>query len=177
MKRLLFLAATFTLIALTTLAGLNNAGFETGDFTGWQFFGQGWRISNFGKDSHRGIWGAVNDIVTNNVADEYRVITQEVKVSEDKTYMCGAWVRAVCIEVGECFLEVQFLSKQGEVLSQYNSIHITNSQEFTYLSISNMVPPERSARAGVRGVVHVLGTPVQNTDFLIFDSFDFRLQR
>jgi len=172
------LAALLTTAACAALAGgLNNAGFETGDFTGWQFFGQGWRISNYGRDSHRGIWGAVNDIVTNNVADEYRVITQETKVTEGKTYSCGAWVRTVCIEAAECFLEVQFLTKQGEVLAQHNSPRITNSQEFTYLSISNMVAPERSARAGVRGVVHVLGTPVQNTDFLIFDSFDFRAQR
>lgn len=177
MRRLHIFTTVFMLAACATLAGMNNAGFETGDFTGWQFFGQGWRISNYGRDSHRGIWGAVNDIVTNNVADEYRVIAQEVKVSEAKTYTCGAWVRAVCMEAGEAFLEVQFLSKQGEVLSQHNSAHITNSQEFTYLSISNMVAPERSALAGIRGVVHILGTPERDTDFLIFDSFDFRAQR
>lgn len=175
MRRIAFLLLVAALQA--PAASLVNSGFESGDFTGWQFYGQGWRISTWGKDSRRGIYGVVNDVMTNNAADEYRVVVQEIRASPGKTYAGSVWARAVCLEAAESFLEIQFFSKDGTMLQQFQSPHITKDQDFQYLSISNMVAPEGTHRAGVRGVVHILGIPEQNTDFLIFDNFDFRVQK
>jgi hypothetical protein len=174
MKRLATIAVFLALAGPAIAAGIKNDGFESGDFTGWLFFGEGWRVSSYSKDSHRGMYGAVSDAWTNGM-DGFRVVYQEVKASPGKTYRAEVWHRTVCLESSESFLEVQFLNRGGEVLSQYQSQRVKGNREFTLLAIEKMVAPDHTERASVRGVVNVLTVPVINTDYHIFDDFDFRV--
>lgn len=174
MRHLLAIAALLASAATAPAAALKNDGFETGDFGGWMFFGEGWRVSSYSKDSHRGMYGAVNDAWTNGM-DGFRVVYQEVKASAGKVYRAEVWHRTVCLESSESFLEVQFLSRGGEILRQYQSEHVKGNREFAVLAIEKMVAPDHTERASIRGVVNVLTVPVVNTDYHIFDNFDFRV--
>ena len=144
-------------------ANLKNEGFETGDFSLWAISGEGWRVSPQKDDSYKGKFGAVNDVGVGG-GDEYRIVSQQIKVQAGKKYELSVWVRTACIEDTECFLEVQFLDKEGAVLRQFQSKHIIGDQEFTLLTIENMVAPDKSSSVSVRGVVHVLSPPVDNID-------------
>lgn len=172
-RRFVFMAVFLAMAAPASAARLRNPGFETGDFTFWQFHGEGWRPSTFSRDSRRGIYGAVNDVWTNGV-DEFRVIHQEMKVKPGKAYWAGVWLRAVCIEGTESFLEVQFMDRDGNVLQQFQSEHVTKDQDHTFMTIDRMVAPEGSRSASVRGVVHLVTQPVHDTDFHVFDNFELR---
>ena len=113
------LACVLVAAAAPALAAqLRNNGFETRDFTGWMAQGEFWRVSSWGKDSRRGVYGAVNDVVT-NATDDYRVLAQELLARPGKVYTASVWLRTVCVENSESFLEVQFLSREGAVLSQF----------------------------------------------------------
>jgi hypothetical protein len=159
--------------ASASAAGLKNDGFETGDFTAWQIGGEGWRASSYGRDSRRGTYGAVNDVWTNG-ADEFRIVNQEIKVKPSQTYQAGVWLRTVCIEDTESFLEIQFLDKYGKVLTQFQSTHVKKDQDFTFMSIDKMAAPDETAIASIRGVVHIVTQPINSTDYHVFDDFEFR---
>ena len=154
-------------------ARLLNPGFETGTFDGWLIAGQDWRVSTWHEDQRRGAYGAVTDVFTNGVSDEYRIVFQEIKASSGKSYQASVWIRTVCLETTECFLEVQFMKKNGEVLQQFQSAPVKKDQEFSQTVIPCMLAPEGTEKACVRGVVHILSEPIVNTDWLIFDNFDF----
>ena len=173
MKRWGIIAILLAAAVCAPAARVKNSGFESGDWTDWQCDGEGWRMSNYGRDSRRGIYGAVNDVWT-NAASEFRVLHQEIKALPGRTYKASVELRTVCLEGSESCLEVQFLDKKGNVLSQYQSAHIKKDQEFTPMVISGMVAPEGTDRASIRGVAVLLTLPVQNTDFHVFDNFDFR---
>lgn len=153
-------------------AGLRNDGFESSDFTGWEIYGNGWRVSPLSRDSHRGTYGAVNDVWTNS-ADQFRVVAQKIKVVPGKVYRAEVWIRAVCIEATESFLEVQFLDKDGGVLQQFQSTRVRAHHEYGPVAIERMKAPENAAWAGVRGVVEVILQPSMDTDFHVFDDFEF----
>ncbi len=173
MRLLAFAAFLLVAAAAAPAARLENDGFEMGNFNAWQIDAEGWRCSTFFRDSYRGVYAAVNDVWTNGV-DEFRVIHQEIKVSAGKTYMAGVWLRAVCVEGTESFLEIQFLNKEGNVLQQHQSEHVTKDQEFRFMAVTNMVAPEGTEKVSVRGVVHLITPPMDNIDYHIFDNFDFR---
>ena len=171
-----YLAAIAILLASTSLASaarLQNEGFESGDFINWQCDGEGWRVSSYGRDSLRGIYGAVNDVWTNG-SSEYRVVHQEIKVSPGKMYRATVWVRLVCVEGTEAFLEVQFKDRSGTVLKQLQSPRVAKDQDFKLMFLDKMVAPEGAETVSVRGVAHLVTQPVQNTDYVVFDNFDFR---
>ena len=164
------------LLGATTVASaarLQNDSFETRDFTSLQISGEGWRVSAYPKDPRRGAYGAVNDVTTNG-STEFRVVHQEIKALPGKTYRASVWLRTVCISGSESFLEVQFLSKGGSVLKQFQSAHVTKNQAFTLMVIDPMASPENTERVSIRGVVHLTGQPVPSTNFHVFDCFDFR---
>lgn len=173
MRHLILIAALFGLAASASAARLQNEGFETGDWTGWQADGEGWRVSSFGKDSLRGIYGAVNDVWTNG-SSEYRVVHQEIKASPGKMYRATVWVRTVCMEGSEAFLEVQFKGRSNDVLAQFQSRRLDKDQDFTLLYIDKMAAPEGTETVSVRGVARLVTLPVQNIDYIIFDNFNFR---
>lgn len=173
MKHLIAIAALLVFVSSAPAASLKNDGFETGDFIGWQPDGEGWRVSLFGRDSHRGIYGAVNDVWTNGVA-EFRVLRQEIKASPGKAYQASVWIRGVCVESTESFLEIQFMDKTGTVLQQFQSEHVTRDQDFKLMVIDNMTAPDGTDRASVRSVVHIVTQPTIDTDYHVFDDFDFR---
>lgn len=173
MRHFILIAVFLGLVASASAARLQNPGFETSDFTGWQADGEGWRVSSYGKDSLRGIYGAVNDVWTNG-SSEYRVVHQEIKASPGKMYRVTVRVRTVCIEGSEAFLEVQFMDRGGAVVKQFQSPRVTKDQEFKLLILDKMVAPEGTERASIRGVAHLVTQPVKDTDYVIFDDFDFR---
>jgi len=150
---------------------LFNWGFEGGDFTGWTTFGQGWRIST-GADAFSHTYGAVNDVLTTDV-DEWRGVFQNVAVTTGLTYAAGVYIRAVAVESSESWLELQWLDSSGGVISQLTTPSITADQPFLLSSLHNIVAPAGAVTASVRGVVHMIGTPVDSPDFHIFDEFYF----
>ena len=173
MKRWAVIAAFFALVACAPAAKVKNGGFETGNWQDWQCDGEGWRMSNYGRDSRRGIYGAVNDVWT-NASSEFRVLHQEIKAIPGRTYKASVELRTVCLEGSESFLEIQFLDKHGAVLKQFQTAHVKKDQEFTLMSINGMVAPEGTDRVSIRGVAVLLTLPVQNMDYHVFDNFDFR---
>ncbi len=156
-------------------AKLKNAGFETGDFSNWGTGGQDWRISTWKDDQRRGKYGAVTDVFTNDVTDEYRVVAQDIKASGGKPYTASAFIRAVCVESTESFLEVQFFDEHGNLLEQFQSERITRDQDFQKVAITNMLSPAGTSKASIKGVVRIKEMPKENTDFHVFDNFDFDL--
>ena len=173
MRHLILIAVFLGLVVSASAARLQNEGFESGDFTSWQGDGEGWRVSSYGKDSLRGIYGAVNDVWTNG-SSEYRVVHQQIKASPGKMYRATAWVRLVCVEGTEAFLEVQFIDRSGTVLKQLQSPRVNKDQEFRLLYLDKMVAPEGTETVSVRGVAHLVTQPVKDTDYVVFDNFDFR---
>jgi len=157
-------------------ARLRNKGFESRDASEWMVVGEGWRTSAYSKDSYRGIYGQVNDVWT-NAMDKFRVISQKLKAKPGKTYKASVWLRTVCIESSESFLEIQFMDKGQQVLTQFQSAHVTNDQNFVLMSIEKMKAPANTKWVSIRGVVCVLATPTANIDYHIFDNFDFRPER
>jgi hypothetical protein len=171
-----YLAAIALFLSAAATAGaarLQNEGFESSDFTAWQCDGEGWRVSSYGRDSLRGVYGAVNDVWTNG-SSEYRVVHQEIKASAGKMYRATVWLRAVCLEGAEGFLEVQFMDRGGSVIKQLQSPRVARDQEFRLLILDKMVAPEGTETVSIRGVAHLVTQPVKNTDYLVFDNFDFR---
>ena len=173
MRYLAAIAMLLASAACASAARLQNEGFESGDFISWQCDGEGWRASSYGKDSLRGIYGAVNDVWTNG-SSEYRVVHQQIKASPGKMYRATAWVRLVCVEGTEAFLEVQFIDRSGTVLKQLQSPRVNKDQEFRLLYLDKMVAPESTETVSVRGVAHLVTQPVKDTDYVVFDDFDFR---
>ena len=172
--RYIFLIVVFLGLALpASAARLQNEGFESGDASLWLCDGEGWRISSYSKDSYRGIYGAVNDVWTNGVS-EYRVVHQEMDVKPGKVYRASVWVRAVCVEGSESFLEIQFMDRSGTILKQLQSSRVKRDQEYTQIVIDRITVPEHTDRVSIRGVVHLVTQPVKDTDYHVFDDFDFR---
>ena len=173
MRCLIFIVAFLGVVASASAARLQNEGFESGDFISWQCDGEGWRVSSYGKDSLRGIYGAVNDVWTNG-SSEYRVVHQEIKASSGKMYRATVWVRLVCIEGTEAFLEVQIIDRSGTIMKQLQSPRVTKDQEFKLLFLDKMIAPEGTERVSIRGVARLVTQPVKDTDYVVFDDFDFR---
>ena len=173
MKRWVVIAALLAVVTSAPAAKLKNSGFETGSWQDWQCDGEGWRMSNYGRDSRRGIYGAVNDVWT-NASTEFRVLHQRVKAQPGKVYKASVELRAVCVEGSESFLEIQFMDKNGSVLQQFQSDHVKRDQEFKQVIVRGMTAPQGTYQVSIRGVVFLYSLPVQNTDFHVFDNFDFR---
>ena len=173
MRHLAAIAVLLASAAFASAARLQNEGFESGDFINWQCDGEGWRVSSYGRDSLRGIYGAVNDVWTNG-SSEYRVVHQKIKVSSGKMYRATVWVRTVCVEGTEAFLEVQFMDRGGAVLKQLQSPRVARDQEYRLLVLDKMVAPEGTETVSVRGVAHLVTQPVKDTDYVVFDNFDLR---
>lgn len=150
---------------------LNNWGFETGNFSGWSTFGQGWRTST-GADAFTFTYGAVNDVLTTDV-DEWRGVFQNIPVREGLTYAAGVYIRAVGVESSESWLELQWLDGSGGVISQQSTPAITADQPFLLSSLHNLIAPAGAVTASVRGIVHMISAPVDGPDFHIFDEFYF----
>ncbi len=165
----LALGAAAFMFACAGRADLINPGFETGDFTGWSAFGQGWRTAG-GTDANSGLFGMVNDVQGADT-DSFRGIFQEAPVVAGEGYDFGVHIRAVNVESSESWLEVQWLNSVGGVISQIQSTHVTADQPFTPMSISSAVAPVNAVTASVRGIVFMSAAPAVNTDFHIFDDF------
>ncbi len=157
-------------LTLTGRADLINPGFETGDFTGWSTFGQGWRLGT-GGDANSGTYGAVDDVLTTDV-DDWRGIYQEVSVVGGDTYNVSVYIRAVNVESSESWLELQWLDASHSVISQLQTAHVTADQSFTRMALDGVIAPVNAVGASVRGIVNMTSAPTGDNDFHIFDNFE-----
>ncbi len=153
-------------------AVLVNPGFETGDFTGWQQFGQGWRVSDFPGDAQAGAYGAVNDVLNDHV-DEWRGIYQNLPAQAGQVFFGGVWIRAIGLQDSVSWFELQFLDINNQVIAQYQSAHVAADQPFTFMGITNTVAPAGTTIVSVRGIVHMPSAPTPGPSFHIFDQFEF----
>lgn len=169
------LALAAGLSAGSHAAVLVNPGFETGDFTGWQQFGQGWRVSDFPGDAHEGTYGAVNDVLNGHV-DEWRGIYQNLPAHAGQVFFGGVWIRAIGLLDSVSWFELQFHDINGNVIAQYQSAHVAADQPFTFMGITNTVAPVGTTTVSVRGIVHMLSAPTPGPSFHIFDQFEFGAQ-
>jgi len=168
---------TFIVSALLVAGGavlpapgaLINAGFDTGDFTGWATFGQGWR-TGVGDDARSGSHGMVNDVLVTD-GDNFRGIFQEVAVTEGATYSAGVYIRTVNLQSSESWFELQWLNNSGGVIEQLQSGHVSADQVFSLMAIGNIVAPAGAVTASVRGIVFMPEPPPDDADFHIFDDF------
>jgi hypothetical protein len=147
---------------------LENWGFETGDLSGWNTFGQGWRIG-IDDDAYSHSHGAVNDVLFGDV-DSWRGIYQNVRVTPGLTYAAGIYIRAVGVESSSSWLEVQWLDNAGGVISQLTTSAVVADQPFTLASLHNIVAPVGAVTASVRGIVHMVSAPAVDGDFHNFDE-------
>lgn len=149
---------------------LLNHGFESGDFTGWSSFGQGWRIST-GTDAYSWTYGAVDDVLTSDW-DDWRGLYQNVPVTAGLTYCAGVYIRAVSVEATKSWLEIQWLNSSGGIISQLASSNVVADQPFQLVKLHDIVAPNGAVTASVRCIVNRYGTPA-NADFHIFDEAYF----
>ncbi len=168
-KRIIAICAAIGALALSARADLINAGFETGDFTGWSQFGTGWRMGT-GADAYTGTYGAVNDVLTTD-STGFRGIFQNIPVTAGDTYSFSVYIRAVNVESSESWLEVQWINSSGGVIQQLESTHVTADQPFTQMTILNAIAPLNAVTASVRGIVWKNTATQNDTDFHIFDNF------
>jgi hypothetical protein len=156
----------------------DNWGFETGDFSDWTTWGQGWRIAQHHiEDVHSGTYGVVNDVVTNNHVDPFRGVHQDFPCSPGDVFMASVYIRAVSLENSQSYLELQFLDAAGEPVQTFEGTHVTEDQPFTLATLS-ATAPAGSVTASVRGVVWVVDTNavMESNDYHIFDDFCLKKQ-
>lgn len=155
---------------------LTNPGFETGDLTGWEAFGPGWRTST-DSDARTGEYGIVNDVTDWQAPEEqWRGIFQNVPVVPGETYELSAYIRAVNILHSESWLEIKWKNAEGLEIegTQRQSIHVTADQPFTPLTLSSLIAPAGAVSASVNAVVYMIDLPpTGEDDFHIFDDFSF----
>lgn len=156
-------------------AEVPNGGFEQ-EMEGWETFGQNWRPSNFAtethRDAHEGEWAAVNDVKAGD-QDEWRGIARVVPAEDKRRYNAGVWIRTAQLESSECYLEVQFLDKDDNVVEFYQSEPVTMDQEYTHVGLEEIYAPKGTKSAAIRAVVHMISPPTEGDDFHIFDNFEF----
>lgn len=169
MRKYAWLAcAVSLLLALPAGANLlNNPSFETGDFTGWSTFGQGWRISSWPGDQYHGTYGAVDDVLPGHV-DEWRGLFQNIAATPGVQYTLSGYIRAVGVSRTASWLEIQFLDSGNNVLAQHQSTWVTADQPFTYTSVSGTAPANTVALSA-RAIVN-MPAPVSSSEFHIFDQ-------
>ena len=167
-----------SLVLLAALPGLSraellsNRGFETGDFTDWATYGQGWRIGT-GADAYEGTYGVVDDVLVTD-GDPWRGIYQDVPVTAGETYAASVFVRTLNIESSESWLEVQWKDAAGATVGTVQqSAGITADQPFTQLDLPDLIAPFGAVTARVHGIVYMSSAPTNDTDFHVFDQFSF----
>lgn len=167
--------AVFLIGATTVSAGdlqMSDPGFESGDLAGWSTFGQGWRIST-DEDAQSGSSGAVNDVLASD-ADEWRGVYQNIPIAPGKTYSAEVSIRAVNVHTSSSWLELQWLDKNGKVISQLQSPPVTEDQPFSVMELEHVYAPPGTVSASVRGVVNMSAKPESDAEFHIFDDFRIR---
>ncbi len=157
---------------------VRNFSFDSFNFAYWLNDVTGWRVSDNPVDMHDGTYGAVNDVLTNELGAEYRVLRQQIPASPGEVFDASVYIKAVSVENSFSYLEVQFWNSAGTLIEpdgQFQSAHITADQEFTLATISDITAPAGTVTVSVRGVVAVVNTnyptAMVNADFHIFDDF------
>ncbi len=156
---------------------LTNPGFETGDFSSWNVFGMGWRISE-GDDANSGTFGAVNDVLTSDDANQFRGLQQTIDAEPGETYTASTFIRTVAQNESAAFLELEFFDgpidaegrPTGTRLANFESDQVFTDQDFMQVSIGPVVAPAGTESLRIGGIVFKNATIMDN-DFLIFDDF------
>lgn len=179
MARIHIVAGIAAAVALAGSAGatelIANGGFESGDWSGWLTFGQGWRIG--GTDEARsGDFAAANDVTAGQV-DEWRGVYQNVPAVPGRVYSAACFMRSTNqVEASESWLEIQWLDANGSVILQHTTPVLPADQGYARARIPYMVAPFGAATVSVRGIVRMLQQPSANDDIHLFDDFSCILQ-
>lgn len=152
---------------------LANAGFESGDLSGWTTFGPGWRTGT-GDDAADGVHGAVCDVLPEQTEEPWRGLFQNVPVTPGRTYSAGVDIRTVNIHASSSWLELQWLDEADNVIGQLQTLWLTTDQPFTPAALESVTAPPNAVAASIRGIVFVEHeTSPDNPEFIIFDNFRF----
>ena len=155
---------------------LQNPGFE-GGMSAWNAFGKGWRVSDWkndtSSDAFSGSHGMVDEIGLSDTNEEWRAISQTVRIQAGLTYTAKTRIRTVQMGLSECYLEVEFLGAQTNVLKQFQSKHVNSDQPFALAVVSGVEVPRNAVSAVIRGVVHLFLAPRDAVGFHVFDDFEF----
>ncbi|MDD4341529.1 MAG: hypothetical protein PHO14_04765 [Kiritimatiellae bacterium] len=167
-------AATWTPFSMDPEEASGNMGFESGDFTGWQTFGDSTkRITDYADDVHAGTYGAVVE-VTAAESNEWNGIYRLVPVEVGGGYQVSAYIRAVSIDNSSSCLEVKWLDNTGGALRTDKSSEVTSDQDFALAAITSMVAPAGAVTAQV-GFVVWKDSPA-DTDYHVVDDVSFGFQ-
>lgn len=148
---------------------LENWGFETADFSGWNTFGTGWTVTT-GAAVYANQYGA-RLVVNPGDSDTWRGVFQNIAVTAGLTYAAGTYIRAASVDSSKSFLEIQWFDINGSMISQTQSAHVVADQPFQRVMLT-LVAPAGAATASVRGIVQMLSAP-PNPNIHYFDEFFF----
>ena len=152
---------------------LENPGFETGGFAeGWDVFGQGWRTAG-GDDARTGDFGAINDVLTTDDANQFRGIQQTIDADAGLTYTASVFIRTVAQNESSAFLELEFFDgpdATGAQLARFESPQVFTDQDFMETTIGPVVAPIGTESLRIGGIVFKNAT-IADDEFLIFDDF------
>ena len=144
-------AAALLLVAAVPASAqnlLSNPGFETGGFEDFNVFGQGFRTAG-GDDARTGDFGAVNDVLTTDDANQFRGLQQTVDAAAGETYSASVFIRTVAQNESSAFLELEFFdgpedadgNPTGARLARFESDQVFTDQDFTEAVIDPVVAP------------------------------------
>lgn len=179
MKTMRLLAAVWLAGGLACSADLINPGFETFGGDGWTYpgtwgVGGSWRDGGAG-DAHSGANGAVFDALDSLPGDGYYVLQQQLVASEGQLWTVSGWMKTVNLqnEGSESWMEVQFWDNTDSVIAggQYQSAHLTSNQDWTQMTLPDLLAPVGTASISVRGVVYIDPGGTSQAEFHLFDDF------
>lgn len=167
-----------TLIAMVCAANgqaLKNAGFESGDLTGWNSFGEGWSVNS--KTASEGTNSAMNAILK-DVEPGLRGCGQKVKIIPGQKITVSIDVSAIAVKLtprSEARMLLIFLDAEGKMLKEHKAKAETMKMAYETLSISDAVAPEGAVEAYIVLVVEVI-KKAEDGDWWRFDNLKLRVE-
>lgn len=173
LSRIFWLTAGALALALSSPAALTNPGFETGDFSNWIGWNEGWRIGGSG-DAYSGSYGAVNDVLTTD-SDTYRGLYQDFAITVGQSYDLSVYIKTVNLESSASWLQLEWMdATYNRIGSSVESAHVTENQNFTLTQINNQTAPDGAVYARIQAVVQMNAAPTEGADFHVFDDFNIQ---
>lgn len=135
-------AAMASTLAIPAQAALTNAGFETGDLTGWNPFGDTIAVST--DDPFAGTYHA--DLSADDPGDNYAGMYQDQAASAGELWEATIWARLVASPGGSAIirLKLEFITGSGTVQID-DALLTTVSGSYSQLVASGVAPDTTTA--------------------------------
>lgn len=130
-------------VAIAEANVLTNAGFETGDLTGWSDWAAG-ASSVVSSPTHSGSW-ALDEALDSGQTDGGKLQNLWGSLTWDDPIYANVWVKTSALAGQEGYLKVEFRGSSWEDYGNLESSHATGTADWTQLSISGTVPSALSA--------------------------------